>query len=795
MNMSKEVLHKRSKQARVIFLLVVMLLVGCKSDDNEEVEPVIDMTGVEIVTVNVDVVLPKLIQEQWKYATEWALENIEIGQQKLSRRVKLNLRYHDEDTADLQELAYKLTHPQAGEDTCHAIIGPYHSDNAQIFLNHAAQTRLPVVMPTCTSSELQRANARNTYAWFLTESDITQCEIMMSIAQASSASDVALVYSDDTYGHSFRDWFAYYAAELDLHIAGGITNYKKGDDLKQFLNETKAQAKGKNVRVLVALSDASDYLDVCNQIMAACDSKVGLSLKPICSNTSCDLQVLSIKDFDSFDIGVTSTACVSFGFSQAYSGLFDIMPLNGEPQMYDALTLIALGAAHQQASPDSCYVGYKKVVYDKPPYEPGLTDFMRSITASEEMVQIKWDAAGLARAFSELAARRPIDIIGASSPFDFDYETFTKALNTTYMVWKLAPFSQSAKESPYQRVEPIINISTADTDNQAAYYTIWQFEKRMQQAFDNLQDVSQLPDVTDRWAVVISPSTTWENYRHQADAFSMYQLLRQYGYDDDHIVLIVEDNLAYSQENKDFPGQIFVERGDATYSWEFTGKDVRKDAVVDYHFSQLTPDDIAHILQGRQSERLPHVIHPDSTSNVFFFWSGHGGMNGGPLWGNEDSKVYFGTDRIRSIVEEMAGTAAANNSQFSILRSATSGDASLAKNSQFKKYRRMMFVLETCYSGQWGEALTGLPDLLVLTAANAYETSKADNFDQQLGVYLSNAFSLTFLSKVSKTSNVTLYDLYRELFKATNGSHVTIYNNDKYGSVYTETMKEFFPTN
>ena len=205
----------------------------------------------------------------------------------------------------------------------------------------------------------------------------------------------------------------------------------------------------------------------------------------------------------------------------------------------------------------------------------------------------------------------------------------------------------------------------------------------MQQQFDNsIHNDSLLSDVTDHWAVVISPSTTWANYRHQADAFSMYQLLRQYGYDDDHIVLIVEDNLAYSQENKDFPGQIFVERGDPL-SWGFIGKDVRENAVVDYHFSQLTPDDIADIMQGRQSERLPHVIHPDSTSNVFFFWSGHGGMNGGPLWGNEDSKVYFGKDRIRSIVEEMAGTAAANNSQFSILRSATSGDASLAKNSQF----------------------------------------------------------------------------------------------------------------
>lgn len=35
--------------------------------------------------------------------------------------------------------------------------------------------------------------------------------------------------------------------------------------------------------------------------------------------------------------------------------------------------------------------------------------------------------------------------------------------------------------------------------------------------------------------------------------------------------------------------------------------------------------------------------------------------------------------------------------------------------------------------------------------------------------------------------------LCQELAKTTTGSHVTIYNNDSYGSVYTETMKDYFP--
>ena len=35
-----------------------------------------------------------------------------------------------------------------------------------------------------------------------------------------------------------------------------------------------------------------------------------------------------------------------------------------------------------------------------------------------------------------------------------------------------------------------------------------------------------------------------------------------------------------------------------------------------------------------------------------------------------------------------------------------------------KQYHRMMMALKTCFSGRWGEVLTGQPDLLVLTAAS-----------------------------------------------------------------------------
>ena len=742
-------------------------LYGCTSDDKaESVDP---PTPSGVITLNVDVVLPANIRAEWQPSIDWALANIHAAQQLQSREVQLNLRYHDEDTENIDALAYQLTHPEEGADTCHAIIGPYHSDHATDILRYAGRTRLPVIMPTCTSSELQRSNARNTYAWFLTESDITQCEMMVTGAAKMTDVDVTLIYSDDTYGQSFHDWFGYYATERQLHVAGeGIVAYKNGMDLTSFLDEAVADSKKKRLVICVALSDVADYKRVTDQVhqwynkVSATDYTLQVQL--ILSDTALDEKVIQ-DDSMWFSYGLSPTASPGYGFPQSYEARFGQPLKNGEARIYDALTMLALGAAHQSVKGEDCTVAGRQVAYNEKPYGPTLTDHMRSVVASDEGASCGWDADGLSRAFSEIASGRSINLTGASGSLKFDNETYTKVLGTDYMFWRV-------DDSQGKRVtKPILHISTESSNTSASTTVLWELDKMWTPEYADVPVDHNLPAVSDRWAVVVSPSTSWSNYRHQADAFAMYQTLRHHGYDDDHIVLIVEDNLANDSRNP-FAGQIFVERSSdpAAASDQFMNDDVRKNAVVDYHFSDLQPADLADIMMGKKSDRLPQVISPTASSDVFFFWSGHGGSREGPLWGNEDAYEYFGKDRIRDIVAEMAGN-----------------------NGGSRMYRRMMFAIETCFSGHWGEALMGQPDVLVLTAANAKESSKADVHDRDLGVYLSNAFARTFRRLIGGNNEISIYDLYRELFRTTKGSHVTIYNQQEYGSVYSEKMNEFLP--
>ena len=750
----------------LVVLCAVCLLASCNG--NKDLDPA---GKVEEIVLNVDVILPPDIQAQWSNAINWAQDNIAKAQLKLNRQVKLNLRYHNEDTEDLDALGYALTHPEAGADTCHAILGPYHSDSAAEILKYARSTRLPVLMPTCTSADLQRKNARNTYAWFFTESDITQCEIMLSAAQALRATDIALLYSNDTYGQSFMDWVGYYATEREMHLAAPPQAFKRGDDISSFLKTIAANAQGEYVWVMMAFSNVEDYIDASERIESFWieeylfkEHEKSVYFRTIGADTSLDPKILEENIYSRFDYGVCPSGSMNFGFPQSYEGRYFRTPYNGEAQVYDALTLLALGAAFRAGSPGRCIVDGIQVSYLEKPYEPGLTDYMRSVVSNRSGYSVQWDAPSLARGFEQQAEGNNIDLSGATGNLFTDSDTHTKVLNTSYLLWTIAPNYNEGVANP--SIEPILYLSTSGTSSEASTTNFWKLEKQWHQVF-NYDPGPQhtLPKVTDHWAVVVSPSTKWSNYRHQADAFAMYKSLRQHGYDDDHIVLIVEDNLASDSRNI-FPGSIFVERSEYPSSDPLVNEDVRSGAVVDYHFSDLSPSDLADILNGRASSRLPQVIHPTSSSNVLFFWSGHGGSREGPLWGDEDANQYFGTSRIKEIVKEMSD-----------------GDS----------YRRMLFAIETCYSGKWGKALEGFPDVLVLTAASPDETSKADVHDRDLGVYLSNAFARTFRREINKNPSVTIYDLYKELARTTTGSHVNIYNNGQYGSVYSETMSDFFP--
>ena len=58
-----------------------------------------------------------------------------------------------------------------------------------------------------------------------------------------------------------------------------------------------------------------------------------------------------------------------------------------------------------------------------------------------------------------------------------------------------------------------------------------------------------LTQAKDNWAVIISSSCGYDNYRHQADAHHAYQLLIEQGMDPDKIIFMACDDIATAEEN------------------------------------------------------------------------------------------------------------------------------------------------------------------------------------------------------------------------------------------------------
>jgi glycosylphosphatidylinositol transamidase (GPIT) subunit GPI8 len=109
-----------------------------------------------------------------------------------------------------------------------------------------------------------------------------------------------------------------------------------------------------------------------------------------------------------------------------------------------------------------------------------------------------------------------------------------------------------------------------------------------------------------------------------------------------------------------------------------------------------------------------------------------------------------------------------------------------------KQFRQMLVCLEPCYSANMGQALEGIPGVLAICSAGAYEQSFADAWSNELGVWMCDRFSRNLIGHATESPDGTYRDLYLYCARHTLGSHVGIYNYTHFGNLYTTGPKDFF---
>ena len=682
-------------------LIILLLLFSCSDDNNN------GSNNPEVISnsdVKIAVVLKKGDRkERVERILDMARENITLAR----GGVVPSYEYYDEDTTALESLAKVL----ASRKDIAAVVGCNDDLHTKTLAYECAKTDKPL-FSFSTSQELSRIFGQHGNYWGLSESDITQSEILLSLMAQSGPLDVALIACDNDYGQTFVDWFAFQAAEMGLNPVG-IATYKD----KQEIPDAYRRACANHPLLTLCVPNNAEEASIIYE-STKMDNFAYWSM-PYFTDRAYEPAMLENEGL----LGLNLVADPASGFGVVYRTRFGEEPNHGDAELYDAIMLTCLASRYDEVNAlDNLNLAIGTLLYYHSDSQGG------------------WMAGNMRQAFQTIAEGGVPEVSGAVGKLDFDPKNYTLISHSTYEFWMV-----------YEgRFLSLNFLKRSEGEHSSSPIVSWEWNKTYQQQFDEHMSDIGYPQLTGNKAVVIAASGGWDNYRFQADALEYYQMLRRAGYDDKDIILIMADDLAQNANN---PEKGVVRRA-------ADGDNLYKDVVVDYRLSELTSDDLDAIFSGKADERHPEVLDSGSGDNVLFFWSSHGsGM--GLAWGDEGVVTGY---QMAQILQRM---------------------------SDEHRFRKMMWIVEACYSGGVAEQCVGIPGLLVMTAANAYESSKADLWYSPYRVYLTNRFTSSVISRLKENPSTTVRDLYNVAFTGTLGSHVTIYNAENYGNLYQNTMKEY----
>lgn len=678
-----------------------------------EKSPLDDTT--EVKEVRIAVVLPEKDRELiWDNALKWAAENI----RKADIGVNVVYEWVDEESEDITEVGISLSN----RENIKSIIGCNGSANTQklAFALARKKENTKPLFTFCSSQELPRIFGHRGFLWGLCETDISQSEIILSCLSNENPGlkKVALLASDDIYGQTFVDWFAFQAVELNLEPVS-IETYKESDELEACLQRILDSGADAIVCAPVTADDVVPVQNYIDNFMYGSEDGRGITL--MFTDKAYNKSILGGEYPMDYISGLAPASNPGSGFDVSYNALYGRVPFAGEAQVYDAVLITVLAS-----------------IWAEKNEEDDLNRAIGALLNGNATSQGGWTAGMIANYHHAIMAGETPAISGATGTLDFDSQYYTTIRSTSYARW-----------ITYDGKMVIIDYFSRNSDGHSSSpVAAWEWKKQHMQDIDGNGNEIDYPELKGNYAVLVAASEGWKNYRHQADVLGMYQYLKEKGYDDDHIILIMADDIAYNEKN---PLQGVVRR-------EIGGDNLYDDLQIDYKLGDLSPEDLKQILTGEPSDAYPVTLGSSENDNVLFFWSGHGTQRGWK-WKEDDD---LSADFARDMFSQM-------------------------------KYRKMFAIIETCYSGAVAQGCTGIPGLLMMTAANPYETSKADVLDEELLVYITNTFTSSILSWFDSKPNTVIRDLYLHAFDKTNGSHVMVYNSDYYGNLYLNDMSEYYP--
>ncbi|KAL1303395.1 hypothetical protein AAFC00_006788 [Neodothiora populina] len=239
---------------------------------------------------------------------------------------------------------------------------------------------------------------------------------------------------------------------------------------------------------------------------------------------------------------------------------------------------------------------------------------------------------------------------------------------------------------------------------------------------------------TSNWAVLVSTSRFWFNYRHLANTLSLYRTVKRLGIPDSQIILMLPDDMACNPRNS-FPGSVFNDKSRGLDLYDDKEEEGMGGIEVDYRGYEVTVENFIRLLTDRWPADYPRSkrLMTDDRSNILIYMTGHGGNEFLKFQDAEEISSFDLADAFEQMWEK-------------------------------KRYNELLFMIDTCQANtMYGAFYT--PNIIATGSSALHQSSYSHHADQDVGVAVIDRwtyYNLEFLEEqiTSTSSNVTLGQLF-----------------------------------
>ena len=257
---------------------------------------------------------------------------------------------------------------------------------------------------------------------------------------------------------------------------------------------------------------------------------------------------------------------------------------------------------------------------------------------------------------------------------------------------------------------------------------------------------------TSNWAVLVSTSRFWFNYRHLANVLSLYRTVKRLGIPDSQIILMLPDDMACNPRNA-FPGTVY---NNADRALDLYGDNIE----VDYRGYEVTVENFIRLLTDRLGEYVPRGkrLGSDAGSNVLVYMTGHGGNEFLKFQDSEE----IGSWDLADAFEQMWEKKRYAPWVFSL-------PLFIQANARIISYNEMLFMIDTCQANTMYSRFYS-PNIIATGSSEIDQSSYSHHADNDVGVAVIDRwtyYNLEFLetqvtSPASKLTLGNLFDSYDE---------------------------------